>query len=313
MINLPEILEKASKLRIAVIGDLIQDEYIVGDVERISPEAPVQVVNQTEHKVSMGGAGNVFMNLLNLGVKSDLYCYFKGEKEFWDSQQIGFWYHDYPHAIKTRIMCGYHHLLRVDKEARPNEIEWLQFNGISWSQDLLSRFEMYDAIVLSDYNKGVLSDSVINTVFDYALKCGIPVIVDAKKDFHRFKNAHILKCNYKEWCGPKPDGVKNIVNMVDKLSLGHFIVTRGDKGVLYCSGVDHGDSIDQVNGIPVHNVDVCGAGDTVTAVLAMMVKEPIRHGVILANIAAAEVCKHSGVHPITKEELSEAFKIYTQS
>lgn len=306
MINLPEVLEKASKLRIAVIGDLIQDEYIIGDVDRVSPEAPVLVVNQQERKVSMGGAGNVFMNLLNLGVQTDLYCFFNGEP-FWDPK-IGFWYHEYPHSIKTRVMCGYHHIVRVDRELKKDEIEWLQFNGISWSKEFLDNFEMYDAIVLSDYSKGVLSDSVINTIFDYALKCNIPVIVDAKKDFHRFKNAHILKCNLKEWQYGKPDGVDNIVKMVDKLSLGHYIVTRGANGILYCSGCNHGDTVDQVPGIPVHNVDVCGAGDTVTAVLAMMVKEPIRDAVILSNIAAAEVCKHTGVYPITREDLQSLFK-----
>lgn len=151
MINpIEDILERASKLKIAVIGDLIIDQYIFGDVTRLSPEAPVPVLNRTETKTCMGGAGNVFMNLINLGVDADLFCNFN-QTPFWDvSLMDKIFCNNYPAAIKTRLMSDQHHLLRVDNEIMWDAIEWHTFSQLSWWKHLQDQFGEYDCIVLVD-------------------------------------------------------------------------------------------------------------------------------------------------------------------
>lgn len=301
MINIDEVLERASKLKIAVIGDLIIDQYVFGDVTRVSPEAPVPVLNRTTTKTCMGGAGNVFMNLINLGVDADLFCNFN-QLAFWDESFMDkIFCNNYPAAIKTRVMSGQHHLLRVDNEIMPDAIEWSTFKQLSWWEHLQDQFMEYDCIVLADYHKGCLSDSLINAVMELATHYKIPVVVDAKKDFQRFSGATIIKCNKKEW----EAATSQIIGSPDRTRFSFAewnVVTCGEAGI---SLYDNNGNGEGVNGIPIHLVDVCGAGDTVTAVLAMAFcsDESMWDACELANIAASEVCQHSGVYAISKEDL----------
>lgn len=298
MINIDEILTRASKLKIAVIGDLIIDQYVFGDVTRISPEAPVPVlVKNTESKTCMGGAGNVFMNLVNLGVDVDLFCNFN-QLSFWpDEYDNKIFCNNYPAAIKTRVMSGSHHMLRIDNEIMPDQIEWHTFKQLSWWSYLEEHFGEYDCIVMSDYGKGVLSDSLINAVMELAHHYGTLVVVDAKKEFHRYNGAMVIKCNKSEWEASDRKFGRSLWT----------IVTCGEAGI---SLYDKEGSGEGINGIPVPIVDVCGAGDTVTAVLAMAftAHQSMWDACVLANIAASEVCTHSGVYPITKEDLIKRCK-----
>jgi rfaE bifunctional protein kinase chain/domain len=296
--NIKLLLTHASTLKIAVIGDMIEDRYLLGSVDRISPEAPVPVVAKQIAFSRCGGAGNVFMNLVNLGVNTDLYCtYGKGDYPWPMEYNENIKTHEGSHAIKTRIMSGSHHLLRIDNEIDPMQIEWLPFKAYSWWNELEQKFGEYHCIVLSDYNKGVLSDSLINAIMELAIHYKIPVVVDAKKDYHRFKGSTIIKCNQKEY-----EATATWHTSISRWR----VVTEGESGIMYTNG----EGIrGRVNGHSVPIVDVCGAGDTVTAVISIMtaLNEDVQDGCSLANIAAAEVCTHPGVHAISKEELIKRY------
>ena len=161
---------------------------------------------------------------------------------------------------------------------------------------------LYDAFILSDYNKGVLSDSVINTIIEFQFmnrEVGIhsPVIVDAKKNFHRFQGAYCLKGNNKEI-----ESVHHHPQYLQNHGIKLVCVTCGESGISWYTE-DGGDGVDGVN-VPI--VDVCGAGDTVTAMLAIglaRVSENFRDVVALANLAASEVCQHPGVYAIQQKDL----------
>jgi D-beta-D-heptose 7-phosphate kinase/D-beta-D-heptose 1-phosphate adenosyltransferase len=314
MTDIDTIFKKAAGLKIAVIGDLIEDRYIIGGVDRISPEAPVPVVIQSEDRICLGGAGNVMANLHNVGVDVDLYCNYNSSSIYWyrESLEMGsggnIFINKFPHSVKTRIMAGQYHIVRVDNELRQNEIEWLSFKSFSWYDHLEKNFEQYDAIVLADYHKGVLSDSLINAVVELAMHYDIPVIVDAKRDFDRFKGCTIVKCNRKEFesyyeiQSLKYSVVSPPNHLVERLRLHHFIVTNGKSGI---SSYGHGMASTGVDGIPMDVVDTCGAGDTVTAMIALMkcITDDIEDILKISNIAASQVCKHVGVYPITQQDL----------
>lgn len=296
--NLPNLLTRAAELKIAVIGDFIEDRYVLGSVDRISPEAPVPVVSQQLTFSKPGGAGNVYMNLCNLGVKTALFC---NTHDTFETAKItahenGIVYkHENRHAIKTRIMSGSHHLLRIDDEIDPMQIEWLPFTAYSWWKDLEEKMGEYDCIVLADYHKGVLSDSLINAIMELAPKYKIPVVVDAKRGYDRYEGATVVKCNQKEY-DDMPGWSAQTCQWL--------VVTDGESGMRFYDK----EHMEAFPGHKVNIIDVCGAGDTVTAVLAMMIAindpiNPIDDACIIANIAASEVCRHVGVHAISKEEL----------
>lgn len=305
--DIQKILERAATLRIAVIGDLIADHYLFGSVDRISPEAPVPVVRKESTKTTMGGGGNVFMNLHNLGVHAELFCNYDGPP-FWDIELTDRIHcNPYPYSKKTRVMCGNHQLLRVDDEMQTHgpHWQWQTFKQMSWWEYLMDNSGSYDAFVISDYNKGVCSDSVINTIIDYQFinRDGgkhSPVIVDAKKNFHRFQGSYCVKANDKE----SNDDI--IQDCVENKGVNIFIQTHGENGISWHTKLGNR----KIDGQKVDIVDVCGAGDTVTAILAIVLSEAgpdMGDAIDLANIAAAEVCKRPGVHAITKDELLKLY------
>lgn len=300
--DINQILGKASKMKIAVIGDLIHDHYIYGKIERLSPEAPVPIVIPIEEKTSLGGAGNVFMNLYNLGVGVELYCNSIG-LPFGEVDTDAIHNNPYPGSTKTRIVVDGQQLLRIDHETAQDQIEWLPFKKFEWWETLQEKFGQYDCIVLADYSKGVLSDSLINAIVELATHYKIPVVVDAKKDFHRFRGVDMVKCNEKESIIKNRHGIHlNKRIFCEYYKIEHFVVTRGANGMTLYSPYKDGTKIP---GIQINQVDVCGAGDTVTAILAIMhcTDESVFDYCQFANLAAAEVCKHSGVYAIKKEDI----------
>lgn len=308
--DINQILDRASKLKIAVIGDLIIDHYIYGTVDRISPEAPVPVLVRGDMKTTLGGAGNVLMNLIGLGVDAELFCNFIGNP-FWDPILYDKIHcHEYPGSIKTRVMCGNHHLLRIDEEIPWKQLSFLNANQFSWWQDFMDRFLTFDVIILSDYNKGVCSDSVATTVKALQVMARgdnkfIRLIADAKRDYSKYRGYDILKCNKKE---AEDNHVFEIEGLDILKSISWTVVTLGDEGILALSHPKEGwGNFTEIMslGHKVNIVDVCGAGDTVTAALSIMLPEAysIEEAMDLANIAASEVCKYPGVVPITKDLL----------
>jgi rfaE bifunctional protein kinase chain/domain len=282
-----ELLDKAPKLKIAIIGDVIIDKYIIGDVERISPEAPVPVLIQQSSYYKFGGAGNVYCNLKNLGV--DTYIFTTGEYNFLADD---FFIHPGKTPIKTRIMSGNHHLLRIDEEDSPS---YVQYDDVAWRHDFETLLPSLDCVIFSDYHKGSIDITTAQTIINSCNEKGIPVIVDAKKDFHKYKYATIVKCNNKEASNI------SVIRCREDFIINYFIVTLGSSGISLHSSKGQ----DVFLGHKVNIIDVCGAGDTVTAIIAFAFScgLNIMEATELANKAAAEVCKHAGVYAITKEDL----------
>jgi rfaE bifunctional protein kinase chain/domain len=293
--NIEKILARASELRIAVVGDLIIDKYIIGTSTRISPEAPVLVLNQTETRENFGGAGNVVENLRGLGV------------------QVSPFYGKHV-PVKTRVMAGSHHIIRIDEEEEPY---WMKWDEIDIGLGYGIHNKKFDCVVISDYSKGCISEEVANKVINLCIDAQIPVVVDAKRDFDKFMYATILKCNTHDWRLEKKKLLESMMTNEDAvgfLALEHFIITNGEHGMsLYYEGGGEG-----IGGYPVSNCDPCGAGDTVTAIFAIIScmksseykalrHRNIFHACTLANIAASEVCKHAGVFPINKQDLIKRF------
>jgi rfaE bifunctional protein kinase chain/domain len=292
MTVLENIINNASKLKIAVIGDFIEDRYVIGDVDRISPEAPVPVVKVTGQISSSGGAGNVYENLKGMGVKTYLFC--DADLTLFSNDAI-IYADRKEHCVKTRIMSGGHHIVRFDNEIVPI---FRALQDMRWSHIFEAALSELDAVVIADYHKGVVGDDVAENVINLCNKHNVPVIVDAKRDFGRFEGATIFKCNGKEWdaSGYTP------TRFLQKLNVGELVVTEGSKGI---HAFDLTLSVRE-DGYKIPITDTCGAGDTVTAILAVckaLKIEIVMTAAGIANRCAAEVCKHPGVYAIQRDDL----------
>lgn len=288
--------------RIAVIGDYIEDRYILAEVTRVSPEAPVVVARKVDSKTTHGGAGNVWATLSNLGADAYLFC--DSSEKYWRHETKRVFINQQPHSIKTRVMSGNHHLLRIDEEPHENEVLWGVFQDAGWSVEFIRKLEdkELDCVVIADYHKGVVSKSVAEMVVAYCQDFGVPCIVDAKKDFERFSGATIIKCNQRE-----ANAIEDIWSMVRRMDLRHWVVTQGQNGIdVYINSAQSKSPL-RIPGIPVPIVDVCGAGDTVTAIMALCLASnnmyDVDEVVKLANFAAAEACKNPGVYLVSHEDL----------
>lgn len=159
-------------MKVLVIGDIIVDRYILGSAARLSPEAPVPIVEQNSISESLGGAGLVYENLKSLGVDVDLY----------DTEQ--------PRSVKTRVFCDGHYLTRIDNDAHANSGEVVD--------SILSRsFSEYEYVILSDYGKGVLEDCL--PIINHLNSFGCRVIVDPKKPWDNYLGSWLVKPNNKEY------------------------------------------------------------------------------------------------------------------
>ena len=193
-------------MKILVIGDVMVDHYIFGKCERISPEAPVPVVALQEEKYLLGGAANVIENLHALGCKTgilsvggadDFYSFIVGRLRELGCDTNGLRkVNDRPTTLKTRVLAGNHQLIRidrenntpVDKEAEEKLVEWLRKN-----------IKQYAAVLISDYNKGLLTENFLQEVFGLCNEHGIISILDPKvRDFTRYKGVAYIKPNRKE-------------------------------------------------------------------------------------------------------------------
>jgi len=323
--NLEALFEKMNQLKVLVIGDVMADAYIRGKVERISPEAPVPVLNSRSYEIRLGGAANVALNLKSLGATVYL-CSLVGkdakgqelveliEKEEIGSEGIVF-SADRPTTIKTRIIAGGQHLLRIDDEDdRPT----FQNEKTDLLNKALALTETVDAVVFEDYDKGVVFEELIREVTALAQKRGIPVTVDPKKrNFHLYSGVSLFKPNLKEL----KEGLKMELNPKSEAEL-HAVCEKtlkslGVNGVLLTLSE---------NGMAIHSegtflhtpamqrdiADVSGAGDTVISVATVCLAagcDP-KTTLLLANLSGGLVCESSGVVPIQKDILlREAKKI----
>ncbi len=304
------------------------DAYLSGSVSRQSPEDPtVPVVFIEEEIYRLGGAANVALNVMTLGA-NPIICSVIGNKKndtFLDLiNKRGFDKNalviskDRKTTQKTRVIDGSKHLLRVDEEHTHDLCAEDEHELIKNIENVLKN-SVIDVIVLQDYNKGVLTDKVIEFCIQKGLALDIPVAVDPKlKRFKNYKGVTLFKPNLKEIKeglninidGSDTDSVLTGMKQLET-ELGNKIsfVTLSEHGVAIKSGT-------KFEAIAAHNrniIDVSGAGDTVISVaaLCLALKTDVKHLAELSNLAGGLVCEHVGVVPINKAKLlEEAKRIY---
>lgn len=320
MENLEKLFQKFSSVKIGVIGDVMLDSYMWGDVERISPEAPVPVVTLKKKDHRIGGAGNVALNLNSLGAKPYIISVTGDDVEadmlnaLFSGEGI-----DHSYCIrskkrittnKTRVICRNQQMMRLDGEITNDLDAEDQQRLIELVEQFLSN-ENPDIIILEDYNKGLLTETVIRVVISMCRTAGVMIAVDPKrKNFFEYKHVDIFKPNLKE--------VKEALNFLFQDSnllllrdahsqLSHLLhhkislITLSEKGIFY-------NDQDSSAIIPSHlrNIaDVSGAGDTVIAVAALVysVSKNVHLMAEIANIAGGLVCEQVGTAAIDKIKL----------
>jgi D-beta-D-heptose 7-phosphate kinase/D-beta-D-heptose 1-phosphate adenosyltransferase len=252
-------------MKVLVLGDVIIDKYIYGTSERLSPEAPVPVVKYRREVESLGGAGLVYENLKSLGV--DVTLFETGQ----------------PSSIKTRVICDGHYITRIDDD--------ISADGKAVLETIeLQDFSEYEYVILSDYNKGVLDESL--EIIEHINKFNCKIIVDPKEHANQYKDAWLVKPNYKEF---------------DEFGFtfwqSNIITTKaGDNVVATIDNVDYN--------IPVESVevsDVTGAGDCFLAAFVYGLTKQYNHKkcLELAVRGSREAVKHVGTHTLTISDIEE--------
>jgi rfaE bifunctional protein kinase chain/domain len=318
--QLEAIFERFNSLTALVVGDVMIDAYLWGKVERISPEAPVPVVHVEKKENRLGGAANVALNVKNLGAKA-IICSVVGDGAKGDifrksAQESGFstiGIIDSTERMttkKTRVISGGHHIVRIDEEITKPLSSTDERNLLDCIKQIVEK-QQVDVVIFEDYNKGVLTQNVIETVTSWALNKNIPVAVDPKKDnFFTYKKSTLFKPNLKELKeGLKEEFNKNdfaaLQAAMDKLQaeLGnaYTMVTLSELGVMIRDEKDF-------HHTPAHSreiLDVSGAGDTVISVASLAMAAGLKPTEFaeLANLAGGMVCEKVGVVPVDKDKL----------
>ncbi len=308
-----ELLHLASRKRVAVIGDAMLDVYLDGDVERISPEAPVPIVRVRERRHALGGAGNVAQNVTAVGARCELVAVAGDDPAGGRLRQmLAIAGGDASIAVaarcttqKTRIVARAQQLVRIDEEddSELSEPEILELVALTTAAVATA-----DAVVLEDYNKGVLSPRVIAAALGTAARRGIPVVVDPKfRNFFAYGGSTVFKPNLRELEGAlgaevelsDPQALRLVL---PRLGVRHLLLTLGEHGMVLVS-----DDADVVT-IPSYAreiYDVVGAGDTVSAYLATMLAggASITEAAMIANMAAGVEVGKLGAATVSPEEV----------
>ena len=304
-----------SKLRILVVGDLMLDRYIWGDVERVSPEAPVPVLLHARRTQGPGGAANVAMNLAALGLKTYLAGYWGKDAEQADLATL---LHaasvDTANVVvarsntasKTRILGRNQQLLRLDVESTEAATDE---EAAELSQRCVAMVEQVDVVILSDYAKGVLSKELCQAVITRARQVGKPVFVDPKaRDFAKYQGATSVSPNLNELSmatgvpANQPEALLEAgQKLVAKHGFDYLIVTMSEKGIR----ILRADSTFHSPARAREVYDVSGAGDTVIAVIAASIAGGLEAetAVHLANVAAAIAVSKVGTTPVAAHEI----------
>jgi len=302
--------------RVLVLGDLMMDKYIWGHVSRISPEAPIPVVEAKKDTSCLGGAGNVGHNLRTLGALPILIGVVGRDKEGdWirktasDSRGI-FVSKKRPTTVKTRVIAHHQHVVRVDLEEKTPISPQLE--------EKIHRFirqEKFDALIISDYNKGLITESLLRKILPFAEQNKIPVCVDPKVEhFLSFSPITLITPNHLEAeklvhhdCRSDKEVEKAGESIFSNISTKYLILKRGEQGL---SVFEKGKKPIHVPTLAHEVYDVTGAGDTVIAVssLALIAGASIQEAAMLANVAAGIVVGKLGTATLTADELIAALK-----
>ena len=318
--NYKDLFDKFNGLRILVIGDVMLDAYVMGKVNRISPEAPVPIVSLENEDARIGGAGNVALNLLALGAKP-IICGVIGEDSSGDKLLNLFEKNGISTdglvkslarktTVKTRVISNKQQLLRIDSESTFPLLESEEIKLNNTIQNIIN--QGIDGIIFEDYNKGVLTDSVIQNTIKIAKEKDIPTAVDPKKEnFLSYKGVSLFKPNLKElkeglnlnfdFNSNKDLFEKGIEVLEEKLQNEISFVTLSENGVFIKNQTEK-------YYVPAHMrsiSDVSGAGDTVIAVatLCLISGASTKQIAEISNLAGGLVCEKSGVVSISKNDL----------
>ena len=320
--QLISLFKQFDNFNILIVGDVMIDTYFWGKVDRISPEAPVPIISRTNVEHRLGGAANVARNIKSLGAnpilcsvigmddKADIFLdIVKGS----EMTTEGILKHESRMTtVKTRVMSDNHHLLRIDEEIRSNITEDIENEFYALIKNIVTTKKI-NAIIFQDYDKGVITLNLINSIVELAKSHHIPTLVDPKnRNFKNFKGVDLFKPNFKELVeGLKLDISKKDIAGIHEASerlrkeqdIQMVMTTLSELGV-YIS--DNG-SYHQIPAEIRDIADVSGAGDTVISTASLCLASGIKPKEIawISNIAGGLVCEKVGVVPIEKQLLLE--------
>lgn len=316
-----ELLASASGKRIAVIGDVMLDRYFWGAVQRISPEAPVPVVDIERETAHLGGASNVAANIQALGAEPFMLGVIGDDNAgsavldllrtagmetnglLKDSTR--------PTTVKTRIIGNNQHIARLDREIKtPIDNALCERILSSLTKSVEQTPQGLAGIILEDYNKGIVTPFLIQSVIDFAKKRSIPVFADPKfANFFAYQSVTVFKPNKKETqdalgfsLSTDDDVRKAGTALLERLQCENVLITLGARGMML---FERSGTIHSVSTQARHIADVSGAGDTTIATLSVLAAAgaSIVEASAIANVAAGAVCEEPGIVAITPERL----------
>lgn len=314
-------LSNSDDAHVVVVGDLMLDRYLWGNVERVSPEAPVPVVHLQRETSQPGGAANVAMNIAGLGLTTTLIgCVGEDSaarqlKALLKKREIRtdplIVVADRPTTTKTRVVGNRQQMLRLDDE-RTHELGDAVEKRLVEAVD--ASLEGADGLILSDYAKGVLSSSLCTQIIERAAARECPVLVDPKgSDYQKYAGATTVTPNDRELSlatGAATDDVEGLLDsgqlLRQDIDVENLIVTRGEDGISRLSGTGH----EHYQAVTREVFDVSGAGDTVVATLSAARAAGLGwpSSIRLANLAASIVIGKVGTVPVTRNELADAVR-----
>jgi D-glycero-beta-D-manno-heptose-7-phosphate kinase len=340
------IFDQFKDFNVLIVGDVMIDHYLYGKVNRISPEAPVPIVELQRTEERLGGAANVALNIKALGAMPYLFSVIGNDTEgdtFLDLLEK----HNIPTqgllqsetrqtTVKTRIMAGTHQMLRLDSEMKTDLTEKDCHELLRKVHSLLEKKKIH-AIILQDYNKGVLSLPVIQRMILHATKRNIPTAVDPKKNnFFEYKQATLFKPNLKEVKEALPFDINTSLESLQKaadylrthLAQQFTMITLSEKGLFLegntvtlrrdeAKGIMDGENPDasgkagNIYPTQSRNIsDVSGAGDTVISIAALSLAASFDSNTIalLSNLAGGQVCESAGVVSVDVKRLEHEYQ-----
>jgi len=320
--HIADLVERFSSKRIVVIGDVILDQYIWGSVNRISPEAPVPIVEVTSETLRLGGAANAAANICSLGGKADVISVVGEDNNNGLLHQmlvdIGAEVRGVikdprrPTILKTRVIVQHQHVVRIDRESRDQMDGDSEERIIEYARKAIPNA---DAILISDYDKGLISKSVLEEVIGCGNRYHKFVVIDPKvRNFHNYAGATAITPNLKEASTAANSPITNEESLIhtgklllEKLNLKALLITRGEHGMtlFYKDRSSQEEKVIHIPAMAKEVYDVTGAGDTVAAVftLALASGASFVQAARISNYAAGIVVGEVGTASVTPEQL----------
>lgn len=320
--SVTNFFQKASSLKVLIVGDAMVDAYIEGQVDRVSPEAPVPVLLVNERRDRLGGAANVALNVKAMGA-SPILCTVIGDDNAAERLDRCLAQSEISSAgvlrssnrtttVKTRVMTRHQQMMRVDEEDTSPLNQQDEQKLLDSIQKTIQSHGP-EVLIFQDYNKGILTPNLIDTVTAWCKEAGIPVCVDPKhKQFFAYREAYLFKPNLREVIDSipecpedaTPDHLSHAAQAIcDKLDNQVTMITLGARGLFLQTGAESRLFSAHIRDI----ADVSGAGDSVISLAALGIAAGLEPSVWaqIANLAGGLVCESVGVVPVDKAQLEQ--------